>query len=212
MTEKEEFAAFTLRMRARGLSDPRLLAAVESTPRYGFINSSYHNAAYSNRSIPLECGEYIEGLDDQFSLLSSLSLEAGHRVLEIGTGSGFTAALLARMVTRVTTVERYKTLIESARSQFQALRIENIVCKHADGRNGVVGGPYDRIIVWPCFDELPRHYLDLLATHGVLIAPIGPGDGEQIMCRMAKVGSRFERQDLMIVRYQPFIEGVAASL
>ncbi len=212
MSSKEGFASFVLRMRSRGLHDQRLFAAIEATPRQHFLNSAYQDFAYSNRVLPLPCGESIEGLDDQARLLSALAIEPGHRVLEIGTGSGFTAAVVARLAARVTTIERYKTLAEAARNQFQAHQIENVVCKHADGRNATAGGPYDRIIVWLSSEAMPRQYLDLLATHGVLIAPVGQGDGQQVMCRMAKVGSRFEREDLMTVRYQPFIEGPAAFL
>ncbi len=212
MNSKEGFASFVLRMRASGVHDPRLFAAIEATPRQNFIDSSYQDFAYGNRVFPLPCGETIEGLDDQARVLSALALEPGHRVLEIGTGSGFTAAVMARLAARVTTIERYKTLAEAARNQFQTHKIENIVCKHADGRHGVAGGPYDRIIVWPASEAMPRQFLDLLATHGVLIAPVGQPDGIQIMCRMAKVGSRFEREDLMTVRYQPFIEGAASYL
>lgn len=212
MTAKEGFASFVLRMRARGLHDPRLFASIEATPRQHFVSAAYQDFAFSNRILPLACGESIEGLDDQAQLLSALSLEPGHRVLEIGTGSGFTSAVMARIAARVTTIERYKTLAEAARNQFQAHKIENIVCKHADGRSGVAGGPYDRIIVWLTSDAIPRQYLDLLATHGVLISAVGQGDEPQAMCRMAKVGSRYECEDLMTVRYQPFIEGVAAYL
>ncbi len=212
MSSKEGFASFVLRMRSRGLHDQRLFAAIEATPRQHFLNSAYQDFAYSNRVLPLPCGESIEGLDDQARFLSALAIEPGHRVLEIGTGSGYTAAVMARLAARVTTIERYKTLAEAARNQFQAHQIENVVCKHADGRNATAGGPYDRIIVWLSSETMPRQYLDLLATHGVLIAPVGQGDGQQVMCRMAKVGSRFEREDLMTVRYQPFIEGPAAFL
>ncbi|MGQ5718652.1 protein-L-isoaspartate(D-aspartate) O-methyltransferase [Pseudochrobactrum asaccharolyticum] len=212
MSSKEGFASFVLRMRSRGLHDQRLFAAIEATPRQHFLNSAYQDFAYSNRVLPLPCGESIEGLDDQARFLSALAIEPGHRVLEIGTGSGFTAAVIARLAARVTTIERYKTLAEAARNQFQVHQIENVVCKHADGRNATAGGPYDRIIVWLSSEAMPRQYLDLLATHGVLIAPVGQGDGQQVMCRMAKVGSRFEREDLMTVRYQPFIEGPAAFL
>lgn len=212
MTGKEGFASFVLRMRARGLHDPRLFAAIEATPRQHFVNSAYQDYAYSNRVLPLPCGESIEGLDDQAHLLSALALEPGHRVLEIGTGSGYTSAVMARIAARVTTIERYKTLAEAARNQFQAHNIENIVCKHADGRSSSAGGPYDRIIVWLASETIPRQYLDLLATHGVLIAAVGQGDEPQFMCRMAKVGSRFEQENLLTVRFQPFIEGVAAYL
>lgn len=212
MSGKEGFAAFVLRMRSRGLDNPRLFSAIEATPRQHFLEPAFKDVAYSNRVLPLPCGSSIESLDEQALLLTALGLEPQHRVLEIGTGSGYTAALMARLAARVTTIERYKTLAEAARQQFQSHGIENIVCKHADGRHGIAGGPYDRIIVWLCSDVMPKQYLDLLATHGVLIAPEGQGEGLQVMCRMGKVGSRFEREELIQVRYQPFVEGSAAYL
>lgn len=212
MSEREGFAAFVLRMRAIGLHDQRLFAAIESVQRQSFIDISWMDLVYSSRTIPLPCGEYIESLDEQARFLFALNIDKNHRVLEIGTGSGFTAAVMGRLAARVTSLDRYRTLCEHARTCIQALQIENINIKHADGRHGISGGPFDRIISWVAFEELPKHYVDLLATHGVLIAPIGPGDGEQMMTKLSKVGSRFEQEDLLCVRYQPFIDGLSSVL
>lgn len=212
MTEREGFAAFVLRMRTIGLHDPRLFAAIESVQRQNFIDVNLADLAYSSRTIPLSCGEYIESLDEQARILSALHIEENHRVLEIGTGSGFTAAVMGRLAARVTSLDRYRTLCENARSCIQALKLENINIKHADGRHGAAGGPFDRIVSWVAFEDLPKHYIDLLATHGVLIAPVGPGDGVQMMSKLSKVGSRFEQEDLLQVRYQPFIDGLSSVL
>lgn len=212
LSDREGFASFVMRMRGYGIDDPRLFAAIESTPRQSFLASSWSHLSYSSRTAPLDCGEYMEGIDDQARAIAALKLEPGHRVLEIGTGSGFTAAVMSSLAGRVTTVERYRKLCDHALQQFVSLKRENIMVKHADGRHGMPGGPFDRILIWLAFDEVPRHFVDLLATHGVLIAPIGPGDGRQIMTRIAKVGSRSEQEDLMVVRYQPFIEGVSSVL
>lgn len=212
MSEREGFAAFVLRMRAIGLHDPRLFAAIESVQRQNFIDMNWMDLAYSPRTIPLSCGEYIESLDEQTRILSALNIEPNHRILEIGTGSGFTAAVMGRLAARVTSLDRYRSLCEQARSRIQALKIENVNIKHADGRHGAAGGPFDRIVSWLAFEELPKHYIDLLATHGVLIAPVGSGDGVQVVAKLAKVGSRFEREDLLHVRYQPFIDGLSSVL
>lgn len=212
LSSREEFASFVLRMRARGIDDPRLFSAIEATPRHSFIGASWANLAYSSRTIPLECGEYIEGLDEQARIIAALNVEPGHRVLEIGTGSGYTAAVLSLLAGRVTTVERYRKLCDHALQQFVSLKRENIMVKHADGRHGMPGGPFDRIVIWLACEDIPRHFIELLATHGVLIAPIGPGDGQQVMTRIAKVGSRFEQEPIMTVRYQPFIEGLSSVL
>ncbi len=212
LSEREGFASFVLRMRGRGVDDPRIFAAIEATPRQGFLGAAWSHLAFSPRTVPLDCGEYIEGIDDQARILSALRLESGHRVLEIGTGSGFTAAVMAALAGRITTVERYRKLCDRALQQFVSLKRDNIMVKHADGRHGVPGGPFDRIIIWLACDEAPRQFVEMLATHGMLIAPIGPGDGEQMMTRVSKVGSRFEHESLMPVRCQPFIEGVSSVL
>lgn len=212
LSDREGFASFVLRMRGRGMADPRLFSAMEATPRQNFVGASWAYLAYSPRTVPLDCGEYIEGIDDQAAILSALKLEPGHRVLEIGTGSGFTAAVMSSLVGRVTTVERYRKLCDHALQQFVSLKRDNIMVKHADGRHGMPGGPFDRILIWLACEEVPRHFVEMLATHGVLIAPIGPGDGRQTITRIAKVGSRFEQEDLMPVRYQPFMEGVSSVL
>jgi len=209
----EAFVSLFLRLRAKAIDDPRIFAALEQTPRYNFVDPSYIPLALNNCVIPITCGEYIERLDEQIILISSLQLEKKHRVLEVGTGSGFTAALMARLAGRVTTVERYKTLCDQARQHFQALGIDNIILRQTDAVRSLAGsGPFDRIIVWPSLEDEPQSFMELLAGNGVLVAPVGPGDGVQTIVRYAKIGSRFERTDMFRVRYQPFINGVAAIL
>ena len=143
-------------------------------------------------------------------LFAQLQLEPTSRVLEIGTGSGFTAAVMAQISARVMTLDRYKKLCDEARIRLQKLKIENVNIKYADARNNIPGGPFDRIIAWVAYEELPLHLVDMLATHGVIIAPVGPGDGLQAMMKLSKVGSRFEKEVLGNVRYQPFIEGTSS--
>ena len=213
LSDRENFAAFLMRMRAKGISNPDLLGAFEATPRRGFVPAEFSDAAYSNRTVPIDCGEVIEGIDLQATMISLLGVEQTHRVLEIGTGSGYSAALLSRLAQRVTTIERFKTLAEQARARFEALRLTNITVRHADGKAGLINeGPFDRIIVWAAFDALPRMFVDQLSTSGVMIAVIGPDDGKQVVARLAKIGSRFEREDIMNVRFQPLAGALAASL
>lgn len=209
----ESFAAFLLRMRNRGLFDQNLAAAIEATPRRNFVPGAYQAVAFSDRMIPIECGEAIEGIDVQALAIKHLDLDKRHRVLEVGTGSGFTAAVLARLAARVTTVDRYKTLVENARQRHLALGLGNIVARQADGRNGLQGeGPFDRIVIWAAFDQLPRYSVDWLSTNGVMVVPVGPSEGLQDLIQLTKVGSRFERVDIGTVRLQPLGEGVAAAL
>jgi len=134
-------------------------------------------------------------------------------VLEIGTGSGFTAAVMARLAGRLVTIDRYKTLVEQARQRFEALGIANVIARQADGSNGLPNeGPFDRIVAWAAFDSLPRFLLDQLSSGGTVIAPIGPEEGEQVVAKLTKVGSRFEREDIGVVRLQPVLSGVAAVI
>jgi len=209
----EAFVSLFLRLRAKAIDDSRIFAALEQTPRHSFFDLDYAAIALRNCVIPIACGEYAERLDEQIILIASLQLEKKHRVLEVGTGSGFTAALMARLAGRVTTVERYRTLCDQARQRFQILDIDNVILRQVDAVYDLAGsGPFDRIIIWPSLEDEPQAFMELLAGNGVLVAPIGPGDGIQTVVRYAKIGSRFERADLFRVRYQPFMEGVAAAL
>ncbi|QND53171.1 protein-L-isoaspartate(D-aspartate) O-methyltransferase [Phyllobacterium sp. 628] len=213
LSEREGFAAFVLRMRSLGLTDQRFIGAFEATPRMGFVSGNLGTVAYGDRMLPIECGEFMEGLDLQARLIKSLDLEPTHRVLEIGTGTGFTAAIMARLAGRVLSIERYRTLIELAQQRHQALKLENIFIKHADGKLGLThDGPFDRIIVWAAFESMPRQFVDLLSSNGVMIAPIGPVDGRQVVSRLSKIGSRFEREDMMPARFLPLMDGVATAL
>lgn len=211
--DREGFAAFLLRLRGRGVVPKGLIAAFEATPRRNFLPGHFHSLAWSERMLPIECGEAIEGADVQAVILAALNVEAGSRVLEVGTGTGYTAAVMARLAARVVTVDRFKTLTEQARQRFEALGISNAFVRQADGSNGLPGeGPFDRIVVWAAFDSHPRMFVDQLSSGGTMIAPIGPEEGEQVLCKLTKIGSRFEREDLGMVRLQPLAKGVAAAL
>ena len=177
------------------------------------ILKSLVSVAWADGMIPIECGEAVEAPDLQAQIVAALAIEPGHRLLEVGTGSGFSAAVMARLAARVVTVERYKTLTELARQRFEALGIANAFVRQADGSQGLPAeGPFDRIVVWAAFDEPPRHFADQLASGGVMIAPIGPDEGVQTLAKLTKLGSRFEREDIGTVRLQPIARGVAAAI
>ena len=211
--DREDFAAFLLRLRSKGILSRELVAAFEATPRRDFLPGQWQSAAWSDRMVPIECGEAIEGVDLQAAVIAALEIQPGNRVLEVGTGSGYTAAVMARLGGRVMTLDRYKTLVEQARQRFEKLGLGTALVRQADGGNGLPGeGPFDRIVAWTAFDSLPRPFVDQLSSGGIMIAPIGPADGEQIFSKLTKVGSRFERVDIATVRLQPIVKGVAAVL
>ncbi|OHV89098.1 protein-L-isoaspartate(D-aspartate) O-methyltransferase [Mesorhizobium sp. ORS 3428] len=211
--DREGFAAFLLRLRGRGTAPKALIAAFEATPRRGFLSAQFHSMAWSEGMLPIECGEAIEGADLQAAVIAALAIEPGNRVLEIGTGSGYSAAVMSRLAARVVTVDRYKTLTEQAKQRFEALGISNVIARQADASNGLPNeGPFDRILAWAAFDSLPRFLLDQLSSGGIVIAPIGPEEGEQVLAKLTKVGSRFEREDIGMVRLQPILRSVAAVI
>jgi protein-L-isoaspartate(D-aspartate) O-methyltransferase len=211
--EREKFAAFLLRARASGLTSRELVSVIESVPRRSFIPSHWQAEAWSDRTVPIACGEAIEGIDLQAKVIAALELQPSHRVLEIGTGSGYTAAVMSRLAARVLTVDRYKTLVADARQRFETLELANVIVRQADGANGLAAdGPFDRIVVWAAYETLPRFFVEQLSTGGIAIAPIGPGEGEQVLAKLTKLGSSFEREDIATVRFQPLAAGMAQAI
>ncbi|SOE08387.1 protein-L-isoaspartate(D-aspartate) O-methyltransferase [Hoeflea halophila] len=212
LAEKEGFAGLFLRLRAEGLAEKALLTALEQTPRTLFLSAAYTDAAYQDRLVPIDCGAFAESADLVARLISVLSIEPGQRLLDLGTGSGFLAAVAARMCERVVTVDRYKTLVQLAQQRFAHLGLGNIVSRQADGLQGVTGeGSFDRIIATCAFETMPRQFVDQLATGGIMLAPMLQENGTAVMMRLTKIGSRFEREDLFDVPYRAFIPGVAAA-
>lgn len=211
--DREGFAAFLLRLRGKGIVAKELIAAFEATPRRLFVPNQWQSVCWAEGMIPIECGEAMEGADLQAMIISALGIEPGHRVLEIGAGSGYTAAVMSRLAARVISVERYKTLTELVRQRFESLGITNAFVRQADGINGLANeGPYDRIVSWTAFDGLPRGFVDQLSTGGMMITPIGLEESEQPLVKLIKIGSRFEREDIGVVRLQPIRPGVAAVI
>ncbi|WP_404947092.1 protein-L-isoaspartate(D-aspartate) O-methyltransferase [Rhizobium terrae] len=213
MVEKEGFAALVLRLRSEGISDLDLLTAVEQTPRSQFVPAPLADEAYSSRTIPIDCGSFMEGADLVVRLLHRLQVKPGHRVLEVGTGSGFTAAVMARTAERVLTVERYRTLVTTAQARIDALGLRNVIVRQADGSNGMPGeGTFDRIFVTAAFPSLPRFYAEQLTHGGSMVAPLMVDEETCMMVRLTKTGSRFEREDLFPAPYLPIVPNIAAAL
>lgn len=209
---REGFAAFMLRMRARGVRSSELFAAMEVTPRASFVPVDWHRWTWSKGSIPIDCGEAIESADLQATVLDALEVTQGNRVLEIGTGSGYTAAVLSHLAERVVSLDRYRTLVEDARIRHEALGLKNITTHQADGSNGVEDSPFDRIVVWAAFEEPPRRFVEFLTNGGVLVAPVGAAEDVQMFHKFVKTGSRFERTDVVPARLLPLGKGVAQAL
>lgn len=211
--EKEEFAALVMRLRAEGISNTSLFNVIEQTPRRYFVPAAYAAQAWSRQTMPIECGAFAEGVDLAAKLIHFLNPSPSHRVLEVGTGSGYTACVISRLCERVLTVDRYRTLVEIAHGRFGKLGCSNIVSRQADGINGLPGeGTFDRILVTAAFTSMPRMFAEQLVPGGEMLAPMVLEDGHVVMMRLTKVGVRFEREDLFEVPYLPLEPHLASAL
>lgn len=212
-TEKEGLAALLLRLRAIGVDNNRLLSAVENIPRSVFLFPELRADAYSSKVMPIDCGGFAESIDVLVRILNELDVQSNHKVLEIGCGSGYSAAVLSKLSDRVLTIDRYKTHVSNATERFDHVGITNVIAKQMDGSSGVEGeGMFDRILVTASFKEMPRQFVEHLTSSGVMIAPMSLGDGRARIMRLTKIGSRFEREDLFEIQDSPLIPNSASAL
>ena len=210
---REALAAFLLDIRSKGITEHRLLSAFEAIPRRNFVPVIHLSEAYAPGQMPVECGQTMTSIEMVARVLSVLDVQPGNRVLELGTGTGYQTALISTLAEKVLSVERFRTLREKAETRLSQLGIGNTIVKLMDGSVASSElGIHDRIISNCSFEELPRDFLDNLSAGGVMIAPIGPADGKQKMCRFTKVGLRFQFEELFTARMQPFIAGVSKAI
>ena len=211
----EERMQFLLTMRRRGIHDLRVLRALELVPREHFLEPEQAEFAYADQALPIECGQTISQPYVVAAMTEALAIEPTHKVLEIGTGSGYQAAVLAHLAGHVVTVERYRTLAEIAERRLRELELDNVTVLVGDGTLGAPEyAPFDRIVVTAATPELPQGLVDQLREGGILIAPVGPIAGVQSLARFRKkAGSEgLEREELMPVRFVPLVPGKAAAL
>lgn len=195
-----------------GVTDRRILSAIAGVPRRVFVAAPYQPSAYTDKALPIECGQVMSAPSVTAILLAALDLKLDHKVLEVGCGSGYQAAILARMVTRVVTVDRFRSLVELAEDRFAALKIENINALVADGLEGFTRhAPYDRILVDGAVGRIPPPLLDQLGEKGILVAPVGTGT-TQTLVRVVRDGRLFQREEIGTVRFVPLMEGIAVRL
>ncbi len=162
-----------MRLRGRGIFDTGVLRAMETVPRRAFLPPKFHDQAYDELALPIACGQTLSEPMTIAMMTQALELKPEHKLLEIGTGSGYHAALLSRMTTRVYSIERYHQLISAAEKRFKQVDVHNLVLRHGDGRYGWKGqAPFDRIIVTCGLKSTPKSLLDQLAEGGKLVAVI----------------------------------------
>ena len=204
---------FQLNLRRRGISDQAVLRAMEEVPREIFVEPGDRDEAYLDTALGISCGQTISQPFVVAYMTEQLDLQKRHRVLEIGTGSGYQAAILSRLCDRVHTLERYRTLAERARERLGQLGYDNVDVMVGDGFNVPPElGNFDRIIVTAAMEEIPNALAERLEPDGVLIAPVGPHHGTQTLVRLTRRGNSFERKELVDVRFVPALPGIAREL
>jgi protein-L-isoaspartate(D-aspartate) O-methyltransferase len=202
-------------MRRRGIHDIRVLRALELVPRELFVEPEQAEHAYADSALPIECGQTISQPYVVAAMTEALAIEPNHKVLEIGTGSGYQAAVLAHLAGEVVTVERYRTLAEMAERRLQSLDLANVTVIVGDGAKGAPAhAPFDRIIVTAAAPEIPQALVEQLVDGGIMVMPVGPAGGVQSLLRLRKQpgGEGLEREQLMAVRFVPLVPGKAAAL
>jgi protein-L-isoaspartate(D-aspartate) O-methyltransferase len=204
---------FLLTLRRRGIADKAVLRAMDEVPRERFVEPSFAGRAYADQALPIACGQTISQPYVVAYMTEQLGVQPHHRVLEVGTGSGYQAAVLSRLAREVVSIERYRTLAEQARGRLKSLGYDNVDVVVGDGFAGVPGGaPYDRIILTAAAERLPQTLLDQLAVDGVMILPLGSHDGSQHIIKLTKSETGTRRENLIPVRFVPMLPGQAQEL
>jgi protein-L-isoaspartate(D-aspartate) O-methyltransferase len=209
----EKLARLIMELRAEGVGDLRVLAAIEHVKRDVFVPGAFAEQAYDNVALPIGYAQTISQPLVVALMTQALDLGERHKVMEVGTGSGYQAAVLARLCRRVFTIERHRVLLKDAEQRFAALRINNITTRFGDGTKGwPEQAPFDRIIVTAAAPDVPGPLLEGLGPDGILVAPVGRERGEQKLLRVRRTGDSFAIEDLGPVRFVPLVAGLPRVL
>jgi protein-L-isoaspartate(D-aspartate) O-methyltransferase len=211
--ESEQRMEFMLTLRQRGISDKAVLRAMDAVPREHFVEARFTDSAYADQAMPIACGQTISQPYVVAYMTEQLAVRPNHRVLEVGTGSGYQAAVLSRLAREVVTLERYRTLANSARARLKTLNYTNVEVLLGDGFGGEpMRAPYDRIIVTAAAEAIPPALIAQLAEDGVMVLPLGPHGGAQELVKLTKTGQGLSRENLIGVRFVPLLPGQAREL
>jgi protein-L-isoaspartate(D-aspartate) O-methyltransferase len=204
---------FLLGLRRRGIADQAVLRAMDEVPRTQFVEPDSAASAYADQALPIACGQTISQPYVVAYMSEQLNVRPHHRVLEVGTGSGYQAAVLSRLAREVVSIERYRTLAEQARGRLAALGYDNVEVVVGDGLAGVPAkAPFDRIIVTAAAEREPPTLVDQLAEGGIMVLPIGPHHGAQHIIKLTKSQTGIVRETLIPVRFVPLLPGQAKEL
>jgi protein-L-isoaspartate(D-aspartate) O-methyltransferase len=213
MNRGQERSEFIEDLKLRGIHDEKVLDALARVPREEFVEALDEGRAFSDQALPIACGQTISQPYVVAAMTEALEISPEHKVLEIGTGSGYQAAILACLAREVFTIERHRDLADSARARLQRLGFRNVTVIHADGMEGAgAHAPFDRIIVTAAALEIPAALTAQLAPGGVMVVPVGGPREVQSLTRLRKkADGSLKTEDLMAVRFVPLLPGVPGS-
>ena len=211
MSENSRKIRLLMELRRQGIADTNVLSAVERVPRELFVQEAFLDQAYENIALPIKHGQTISQPYVVAFMTEALKVGPRMKVLEVGTGSGYQAAILSLLCRRVYTVERYRVLLKEAEERFAEMRLTNITSRVADGYKGwPEQAPFDRIIVTAAAPEMPPVLVEQLATSGIMVLPVGRSTTDQQIVRVTKnEDGSIETEKLMAVRFVPLVDGLA---
>jgi protein-L-isoaspartate(D-aspartate) O-methyltransferase len=206
----ERIMRFIYTLRSKGVTDPAVLQAMERIDRGAFVRGIFADRAYEDMPLPISCGQTISQPSVVGLMTEALHVGPRDKVLEVGTGSGYQAAILSQLARRVYTVERHRRLVIEARAVFDTLGLVNITALSADGSFGLPEqAPFDRIIVTAAAEDPPGPLLQQLRIGGIMIVPVGQSDHVQSLIKVTRTEGGFDYDELRPVRFVPLIEGMA---
>lgn len=213
MTQGDDLAEQRMRfiytIRSRGVTDARVLSAMEKIDRRAFVTGIFSDRAYEDMPLPIACGQTISQPSVVALMTEALQVSPRDKVLEVGTGSGYQAAILSQLARRVYTVERHRTLAQVAQRVFDDLGLHNITSMVSDGSYGLPDqAPFDRIIVTAAAEDPPGPLLAQLKIGGIMVVPVGQSDTVQSLIRVIRHGDGFEYEEMRAVRFVPLLEGL----
>ena len=196
-----------MQLRRSGITDVRTLGAIEQVPREFFVEESFRDRAYEDNALPIAMEQTISMPSIVAIMTQALDVKPTQAVLEIGTGSGYQAAVLSKLARRVHTIERHKPLADLARSRFEVLKLRNITPHIGDGSKGWPhAAPYERIIVTAAADEIPQALLAQLTIGGIMIVPVGPHVADQQLLKLTRISEdQVRKETLAPVRFVPLV-------
>ena len=200
---------FLFSLRSHGVINKRVLTAMEKVDRGKYIRGTFEDRAYEDTPLPIACGQTISQPSIVALMTEALDVQPRHKVLEIGTGSGYQAAILSQLARRVYTVDRHRRLVKAAREVFEAENISNIIAFTADGSRGLPEqAPFDRIVLTAASEDPPGPLLAQLRIGGIMVLPVGQSDAVQTLVKVTKTDEGLNYQELRAVRFVPLLEGL----